>query len=109
MLVQYPQYFPNVIDDTFNSRNGLHWTLNQLLQDFSKTCVSTGSNAVWDISSEQECSFLHVGNVRVDDTAATLAQIKEKLCVHFPCFVANGISRTKPVDMLDTWYVYICM
>lgn len=91
ILVQYPQFFSNVIrDDFLDNKNSGYYTIWQTLRDCAKVCTSSGTNAIWDIT---DTNFIYATTSRIEDTGTTQQVFHKYLTVHLPCFVAYGIAK----------------
>jgi hypothetical protein len=91
ILVQYPQFFSNVIrDDFLDNKNSGYYTIWQTLRDCAKTITSSGTNAIWDITDP---TFSFATSSRIEDTGTSQKYLAKYLSVHLPCFVAYGIAK----------------
>lgn len=101
VLVQYPQFFTNVTrDDFLDNKNSAYYTLWQTLRDAGKVITSSGSNAIWDVTSSK---FRFATTSRIEDTGTTHNYLYDCVTVHLPVFVAYGIAK-KTEDYLEAVY-----
>jgi len=105
ILVQYPQFFSNVIrDDFLDNKNSGYYTIWQTLRDCAKTITSSGTNAIWDIT---DSSFSFATSSRIEDTGTSQKYLAKYLSVHLPCFVAYGIAKDTE-DYIEAVYRWSC-
>mmetsp|Transcript_14970 Transcript_14970/g.22515 ORF Transcript_14970/g.22515 Transcript_14970/m.22515 type:complete len:1308 (-) Transcript_14970:8-3931(-) len=101
MVVQYPQYFTNVIrDDYLDNKNGSYYTIWQTLRDCAKSTTSSGTNAIWEITNS---SFEFATSSRIEDTGTSQKYLHDAISVHMPCFVACGIAK-QTEDYIEAVY-----
>ena len=105
ILVQYPQFFSNVIrDDFLDNKNSGYYTIWQTLRDCAKTITSSGTNAIWDIT---DSGFAFATTSRIEDTGTSQKYLAKYLSVHLPCFVAYGIAKDTE-DYIEAVYRWSC-
>jgi len=101
VIVQYPQFFTNVTrDDFLDNKNSSYYTIWQTLRDCAKATTSSGTNAIWEITSN---SFVFATNSRIEDTGTSQNYIPKFIAVHLPCFVAFGIAK-QTEDYIEAVY-----
>ena len=105
ILIQYPQFFSNVIrDDFLDNKNSGYYTIWQTLRDCAKTITSSGTNALWDIT---DSGFTFATSSRIEDTGTSQMYLAKYLTVHLPCFVAYGIAKDTE-DYIEAVYRWSC-
>lgn len=101
IIVQYPQYFTNVNrDDFLDNKNSSYYTIWQTLRDCGKATTSSGTNAIWEVTSS---TFEFATTSRIEDTGTSQKYIPKFIAVHLPCFVAYGIAK-QTEDYIEAVY-----
>ena len=91
LLVQYPQHFSNINrDDYLDNKNSSFFTLWQTLRDHSKTIISSGTNAIWDVTNPK---FEMCTHSCAEEISTSHENMRDFYYVHLQSFVAHAIAR----------------